>query len=246
MQPTPASSQEGNNNLQRLLKAYPEHLSSAKGNILRWQDGTEMVFDDGISNKDFETLLNAPDLDDQMMMPYPAGPSYAVPFPKNFDPGRVRYQPFFLKMYGDSAAKVRAHLVPIIWLPKTLKLRLMITSVNRVHEKLQAVSNELDALPESLKKYVRKTGGTFYWRTVAGTERLSPHSFGMAIDINTDYADYWQWDASNPDQDLPYKNRIPLEIVTIFEKYGFIWGGKWYHYDTMHFEYRPELLMESN
>jgi D-alanyl-D-alanine carboxypeptidase len=24
--------------------------------------------------------------------------------------------------------------------------------------------------------------------------------------------------------------------------YGFIWGGKWYHYDTMHFEYRPELM----
>mgnify|MGYP002637708491 CR=1 FL=1 len=23
---------------------------------------------------------------------------------------------------------------------------------------------------------------------------------------------------------------------------GFIWGGRWFHYDTMHFEYRPELL----
>jgi len=22
----------------------------------------------------------------------------------------------------------------------------------------------------------------------------------------------------------------------------FIWGGRWYHFDTMHFEYRPELL----
>jgi hypothetical protein len=29
----------------------------------------------------------------------------------------------------------------------------------------------------------------------------------------------------------------------VFEKHGFIWGGKWYHYDTMHFEYRPELLL---
>ncbi|MBP9613702.1 MAG: M15 family metallopeptidase, partial [Sulfurospirillum sp.] len=26
------------------------------------------------------------------------------------------------------------------------------------------------------------------------------------------------------------------------EKYGFVWGGRWYHYDTMHFEYRPELF----
>jgi peptidoglycan LD-endopeptidase CwlK len=33
-----------------------------------------------------------------------------------------------------------------------------------------------------------------------------------------------------------------MEIVAIFEKHGFIWGGKWYHYDTMHFEYRPELM----
>ena len=32
------------------------------------------------------------------------------------------------------------------------------------------------------------------------------------------------------------------EIVDIFERHGFIWGGKWYHYDTMHFEHRPELL----
>ncbi len=39
-----------------------------------------------------------------------------------------------------------------------------------------------------------------------------------------------------------YKNEIPMEIVRIFEKHGFIWGGKWHHYDTMHFEYRPELL----
>ncbi|WP_265937085.1 M15 family metallopeptidase [Aliarcobacter butzleri] len=30
----------------------------------------------------------------------------------------------------------------------------------------------------------------------------------------------------------------------MFEKYGFIWGGRWYHFDTMHFEYRPELLVD--
>jgi hypothetical protein len=30
--------------------------------------------------------------------------------------------------------------------------------------------------------------------------------------------------------------------VDIFERHGFIWGGKWGHFDTMHFEYRPELL----
>jgi D-alanyl-D-alanine carboxypeptidase-like protein len=35
---------------------------------------------------------------------------------------------------------------------------------------------------------------------------------------------------------------MPRDIVDIFERHGFIWGGKWY--DTMHFEYRPELLSD--
>ena len=37
-------------------------------------------------------------------------------------------------------------------------------------------------------------------------------------------------------------NTLPAEVIDIFERHGFIWGGKWSHYDTMHFEYRPELL----
>jgi len=42
---------------------------------------------------------------------------------------------------------------------------------------------------------------------------------------------------------LKQASQIPIQIVRIFEKHGFIWGGYWYHYDTMHFEYRPELLL---
>ena len=39
-----------------------------------------------------------------------------------------------------------------------------------------------------------------------------------------------------------WKNQMPAAIIRVFEKHGFIWGGYWYHFDTMHFEYRPELL----
>ena len=52
------------------------------------------------------------------------------------------------------------------------------------------------------------------------------------------FADYWLWKP----KDAPYRNRVPFEIVQIFERHGLIWGGKWAHFDTMHFEYRPELL----
>jgi hypothetical protein len=66
------------------------------------------------------------------------------------------------------------------------------------------------------------------------------HAYGAAIDIGARYSDYWVWAQSRGD--LPYRNRIPEEIVEAFEAEQFIWGGKWYHYDTMHFEYRPELF----
>ncbi len=84
-----------------------------------------------------------------------------------------------------------------------------------------------------------------FWRTISGTNRLSAHSFGIAIDINVDYADYWKWNQQDESK-IEYNNRIPQKIIGIFERNGFIWGGKWYHYDIMHFEYRPELLITSN
>ena len=67
-----------------------------------------------------------------------------------------------------------------------------------------------------------------------------------AIDLNLKISDYWLWQSSKGGGLIPYRNRMPQEIVDIFEKHGFIWGGKWYHYDTMHFEYRPELFRASS
>jgi hypothetical protein len=67
------------------------------------------------------------------------------------------------------------------------------------------------------------------------------HAYGAAIDINTRFADYWRW-VSDDRTPIRWRNRVPIQIVRIFEKHGFIWGGYWYHFDTMHFEYRPELL----
>ena len=52
---------------------------------------------------------------------------------------------------------------------------------------------------------------------------------------------YWRWDP--PARLATFQRDWPVEIVEAFERHGFIWGGKWWHYDTMHFEYRPELLL---
>jgi hypothetical protein len=235
-EPAPAGPAPG---LQALLHAYPDALLGAAGNELVWKDGTVMVFDDGVPDKPFQVALERPDLEDQVSMPYPRG---AAPPEAGRDPGRVRYEPFFLKMYGSTPGQVEENLAAVRWTPAGPEVRLPVTRVNGVHLRLQRVSEELDRLPAGLKKYVDRPAGTYAWRYIEGTRRLSPHSFGIAIDINLAYADYWRWHAVDPLDDLTYRNRVPLRIVELFEEQGFIWGGRWHHYDTMHFEYRPELL----
>ncbi len=145
-------------------------------------------------------------------------------------------------MYGDCrAGQVAPKLVRIVWLPRSWGHAISITSVNGVDRALDAVSRELDELPaQDSSGILYPIGGTYNCRAVAGTGQTSMHSWGAAIDINTAYSDYWRWSRS---AGWPaYRNRIPAEIVAVFERHGFIWGGRWAHFDTMHFEYRPELL----
>ncbi len=220
-----------------LLQAYPGSLCAGDQHALMWCDGTRMSWDDG-RQKSFDEKLRDPDLEDQLSLPYTPGRT-AEP---RTDPGRIRYQPFFEKMYGASPAAVRARLKPVIWLPGVADRRIRITSINGVDRRLQQISAEILQLPQPIVAKMARVSGTFNWRKIKGTERLSPHSFGIAIDLGGRLGDYWRWDRPGPDGRLRYRNRIPLEVVEVFERHGFIWGGKWYHYDTMHFEYRPELL----
>lgn len=223
------------NGMNDLVKAYPEFLDSASGNTIYWKDGTEMIYDDGIENKSHDEMLENPDLEDMMHQIYDRGFEENIPPPENFEPGRIRYEPFFLKMYGNNEAEARNNLVNVRWVDGSM---IQFSKVNKADEKLKSVIAELKELPGEFQKYFKNIGGTFNWRVIAGTDRLSTHSFGIAIDINTKYSDYWKWN-----NNTVYVNRIPYEIAEVFERHGFIWGGKWYHYDTMHFEYRPELLI---
>jgi hypothetical protein len=173
-------------------------------------------------------------------IPYPVGAEYEIPAP-NDDPGRIRVEALFRSVYGADAAAVRANLEDVVWLPGHGGHRLRFNRQNGAAAALRAASAELDALPEELIRFLEPSGGTFNWRKIAGTSRLSVHSFAVAIDINTRHSDYWRWGLKRSPTPV-YKNRIPLEIVEVFERHGFIWGGKWFHYDTMHFEFRPELI----
>jgi hypothetical protein len=231
-----------NEALDALVAAYPDFLAGHDGKELLWRDGTRMAVSDGIADKDFATLLDRPDLDDMFAFAYPLGAEVPLPI-LNHDPGRVRHAPFFARMYGDCRNdEVRARLKPVVWLPRKWGKSVLVTEVNGVAERLEAVSRALDRLPERFDAYLAPPAGTYNCRAIAGTERASAHGWGIALDIATAHADYWRWAKPSANGAIPHRNRIPIEIVEIFEREGFIWGGKWYHYDTMHFEYRPELI----
>jgi hypothetical protein len=227
---------------QKLINAYPQFISGYANNQLIFKDGTKLIWDDGIKNKTWQQLLDKPDLKDMFVQVYPKGELKNAP-QVNADPGRIRNEAFFMKIYGADKKQVESHLTTITWCPKLVGQKIVVTRLNGVDKQLMKISAELDNHPE-LKKYLTNIGGTFNWRNIKGTNRPSMHSFGMTIDINTAYSDYWQWacNCTGENAVVKYHNRIPQLIIDTFEKYGFIWGGKWYHYDTMHFEYRPELL----
>jgi D-alanyl-D-alanine carboxypeptidase len=227
--------------LDALIRAYPDQLAGYDSVDLIWRDGSRMPLSDGRPAKDFAEMLRHGSLLDQLRLHYPAGTMAAAPGPDD-DPGRIRNRAFFNRMYGDCwKGEVPPRLVPVVWLPRSWGRTLRITSVNGVAARLAAVSDELDALPDAFRRYAYPPAGTYNCRTVADTGEPSMHAWGAAIDISTAHADYWLWHGSGS-SGAGLVNRIPLEIVAIFERHGFIWGGKWSHYDTMHFEYRPELL----
>lgn len=213
---------------RRLIEAYDCIVGYSDNHIL-FDDGSTLRYDDG-SKKSFEQMLNQADIEDMFHYPY-----LRDSLPPTEDPGRVRCDSLMRKLYGATQAEVERSVTKVDWCPNLVGGHLRFSSRNGAAQQLRKVSAELDQHPE-WREYL-KGASTLNWRYIAGTKRLSPHSFGNAIDIAVPYADYWRWAKEDK-----WRNRIPMGIVEIFERHGFIWGGRWARFDTMHFEYRPELL----
>lgn len=153
-------------------------------------------------------------------------------------PGRKRSRFLLEALYGNNAAEVRKGLVSTKFRGRNIALS------RPAARALAAAIPELEALlaeKPQLAPWLVPEGG-FYWRKIAGENRLSPHSYGIAVDFGVKIAPYWRWARINPH---PKQKSYPGEIVRIMEDHGFIWGGKWHEYDLMHFEYRPELICKA-
>ncbi len=230
------------NDVSDLLWAYPDFLEAIDGNVLVWKDGTRMPISDGNEQKTEAQKIEQSDIKDMFSQAYVPGAPATTPA-KDYDPGRARNSALFEKMYGNCLrTNISANFVDVTWLPNKIGSKIRFSKLNGAADQLQRVSQELDRLPNDYLKYLAGLGGSFSCRPIAGTGRLSAHGYGIALDISTKYSHYWQWSKPISGEPVAYQNVIPFAIIEIFERHGFIWGGKWYHFDTMHFEYRPELF----
>ncbi len=232
--------------LQVLFMTYGNFIKGVESNAqnqvyLIMQDGQKIIYDDG-RTKDFEEKLNHSDLEDMLSQLYrPGRPKSETP--PNHDPGRIRVQAFFNDVYGATTAQVQNNLVPVKFAGTTASFNSKngaAAALGKVGEKIvQALAKD-----PGLRAYLFPLGGSYNRRTIAGTARLSAHSWGIAIDLHK--GKYWRWGKTlGPMELLALQSEYPWEIVAAFEEQGFIWGGKWFHYDIMHFEYRPELLAKA-
>ena len=208
-------------------------LALDNGTFLVWSSGTPVDPDDPESEE-------VPDLEDIFEPPYVSGPIVPIDLTDAGpieDPGRARVEQLFFATYGSKRSEVQEHLGRVRFFGLRYPFH------ERAAEPLRNVVSRLEPLVKENPKllpYLKDIGGTWIWRTIKRSKRLSGHAFGIAIDINVERSNYWRWTYRG--HPMIWKNRVPQEIVDAFEAEGFIWGGRWKHFDTMHFEYRPELL----
>ncbi len=233
------------------------HFNSSK-------EKTSMVCTDARQLSFYDRVLEM-DVASILMIPYEPGSTALPETRQNWDPGRLRAEPLLKDVYGENETVVRANLVPVDFLGQKVMFQKRLGAASALKKVGQELENLIvtdreakDFLAMFISKKKNLTEMTFDWRFIRGTTRLSTHSFGTAIDLLADTGhQYWLWDelAKNKEkadkgedayrdthfipEGAPY---MPAGIVETFERNGFIWGGKWNHFDTMHFEYRPEFF----
>lgn len=111
------------------------------------------------------------------------------------------------------AANIRTETLPVVGTVRCHKVML---------RQLRQVMLEIQQ--RGLASKIHDYGGCYVPRYIAGTQTLSFHTFGTAIDLNVS------------ENQRGTVGRMDRSVVQIFEKWGFTWGGHWRWTDPMHFE----------
>ncbi|WP_300384561.1 M15 family metallopeptidase [Clostridium sp.] len=227
-----------------LMLAYPGYILDLERSDDKvyciMKSGKKIIYDDKIKKSHEEKLAN-PDLQDVLEQTYPLDKNNTL-MDKNFDPGRARPYELLSEVYGNSKQSIQSNLTNLKYGYTNYQFNIQ----NNANTSLEAALKEIMPIAKTrgdIGSILYPASGTFNYRVIAGTGRLSPHSFGIAIDLKLDNRDYWKW--SSEEQGNKRVAEYPKELVEAFEKNNLIWGGKWNHFDILHFEYRPEIILKA-
>lgn len=143
------------------------------------------------------------------------------------------------KIYGDPAAFIRAdgfvhptwerQILDFVHLPESLPLgwdRTVKVTRIRVHTNItHAVSKLFKEIHDAkLWDKLHTFDGSYAWRPSRGSQKLSTHCWGIALDLNA---------GTNG---LGEKGDMDPGIIEVFKRHGWVWGGEWERPDPMHFQ----------
>ncbi|ADL53767.1 M15 family metallopeptidase [Clostridium cellulovorans] len=225
-----------------LMMGYPDHIEGVvKENsgliYVVMKSGNKILYDDMVK-KNIDQKLKNPDLQDMLEQVYPLTSISSV-MKENFDPGRIRVYSLLHEVYGKNKGEIEKNL-------RCAVNGLRFNSNNYANDRLVQIMKQIGTLSQTNGKAmacVYPINGTYNYRVISGTGRLSPHSFGIAIDLASNPKDYWQW--ASLEQGNQRIKEYPKELPQVFENNYFIWGGKWSHFDILHYEYRPEIIIKA-
>src|SRR5574344_841589 len=152
---------------------------------------------------------------------------------------------------ADSRDSAEKHLCRVMFLGKNVTVNERIVQpLAEIEEKIRKVALS-DPSVASFRNSLL-SADAYSWSADRNGEEDAFHSFGAAVDVLPKgwgrLVVYWKFEKDRKGDEwirIPPAERWspPEKVIRIFEEEGFIWGGSWTGWNTMHFEYRPEQII---
>lgn len=133
--------------------------------------------------------------------------------------GIFTYTPIGGGRIAPDPAWVRSHIVT-----ESVPILGSVTCNKYLMPQLRAALEEISVAGLADEIHPDEYAGCYYPRFIAGSNKLSNHSYGLALDMNV------------PGNQRGTVGEMDRTVVAIFKKWGFAWGGDWNYTDPMHFE----------
>jgi hypothetical protein len=234
--------------VESLLASYRDQIAGVKrrGNEIIFRIGnTEIYYCNGKMLS--EAHIAEATQYDSIFYQYRKGPltvsTRSLPYPVH------RSSDLLDALFGSTEQTVRVQSRWVDFLGHRVFMhRICAEPLMRINRRIMERSSRVKELEEFLRDI--KIMYSMKRRNVRGTNNMSYHSYGLAIDIIPESYNekhvYWRWSSVFQEnwEYIPAEQRWqpPQELIDAFEDNGFVWGGKWYYFDNVHFEYRPEIL----